>query len=395
MRRTPLAWLNLTHAPRRLLLAAAGVGVAMLLMCVELSIYGALLENSVAVIEHLQGELFIVSKARYSIAVKETFSHRRLAQARSCPAVAGASPLYIETHRSNFKCPNEGKADSPPIRVLAFNPDEPVFNFPRVEQCRVELRLPRRALFDRRSKTEEYGDIVKGRRIEVAGRRLTVIDFFSLGSDFANDGNLITSDLTFRRLFPLPGGVDPLDLVDVGVVRLKSTRKRDILAAQRQLVELFPQNAAGEPADVRVLTKHEFIEREKNFWKHSTPIGFVFRLGVAMGFVVGLVLCYQVLSSDVHDHLRQFATLKAMGYANGYFVFVVFLESLILSLFGFFWSVPLSVVLGKVLGHLTHLQVRVTWATALMVLVMGAAMCACSGCLAVRRVMRLNPAELF
>lgn len=394
MRRTPLAWLNLTHDLRRLALAVVGVGIAVLLMTVELSIYGALLKNSVAIIEHMRGELFVVSKAQYTIAVRETFSHRRLAQARACPAVAGAYPLYIETHRSNFKCLGQ-KADAPPIRVLAFNPDDPLFDFPEIARHRSELRLPQRALYDNRSKEAEFGVITPHQKIELAGQRLRISGFFSLGTDFANDGNLITSDLTYRQLFPMPDGKDPLDTVDVGVVRLRSTDKQNVLAAQRQLRELFPKNAAGEPADVDVLTKDEFIDREKRFWKRSTPIGFIFRLGVAMGFVVGLVICYQVLSSDVHDHLRQFATLKAMGYANRYFVFVVLLESIILSLMGFLWSVPLSVVLGRIVGHLTSLQVHVTAATAMLVLPLSALMCVCSGWLAVRRVMKLDPAELF
>lgn len=394
MRRTPLAWLNLTHDLRRMVLAVTGVGIAVLLMCIELSIYGALLKNSVAVIEHMQGELFVVSKAQYTIAVRETFSYRRLAQARSCPEVEGAYPLYIETHRSNFKSLHQ-KADAPPVRVLAFNPDDPIFDFPQIARHRVELRLPRRALFDKRSKTEEYGTISRHQKIELAGQQMRISGFFSLGTDFANDGNLITSDLTYRQLFPLGNGQDPLDMVDVGVLRLRSANSRDVRAAQQQLRELFPKNADGELADVDVLTKKEFLEREEQFWKRSTPMGFIFRLGVVMGFVVGLVICYQVLSSDVHDHLRQFGTLKAMGYANRYFVFVVLLESLILSLFGFLWSVPLSMVLCRIVGHLTNLQVHVTLATALFVLLMSALMCACSGYLAVRRVMRLNPADLY
>lgn len=394
MRRTPLAWLNLTHDLRRLLLAVTGVGIAVLLMCVELSIYGALLKNSVAVIEHMRGELFLVSKAQYTVAVRETFSHRRLAQARACPAVSGAYPLYIETHRSNFKCLGQ-KAEAPPIRVLAFNPDDPLFDFPQLEPHRTELLLPHRALYDERSKENEFGVVRANQQIELGGQRLEICGFFSLGTDFANDGNVITSDLTYRQLFPLPNGKDPLDTIDVGVVRLKSSGKQDVLAAQRQLRELLPKNSDGELADVDVLTKKEFIQREERFWKRSTPMGFIFRLGVVMGFVVGLVICYQVLSSDVHDHLRQFATLKAMGYANRYFVFVVLLESIILSVFGFLWSVPLSIVLCWLVGDLTNLQVHVTLGTALAVLPLSALMCVCSGCLAVRRVMKLDPADLY
>jgi putative ABC transport system permease protein len=401
MRRTPLAWLNLTHDLRRLTLAVTGVGIAVLLMCIERSIHGALLENSVAVIEHMRGDLFIVSKAQYTIAVRETFSQRRLAQARACPDVAGAYPLYIETHRSNFKNLSEKqKGEAPPIRVLAFNPDDPVFDFPQIAAHRAELRLPSRALFDERSKPEQFGVIAPGakhQQIELAGHQLQIVGLFSLGTDFANDGNVITSDVTYRQTFPLPNGADPLDTVDIGVLQLKRNRPRDMLAAQRQLQERFPRNADGKSADVDVLTKEQFLDREKRFWTKSTPIGFIFWLGQWMGFVVGLVICYQVLSSDVHDHLRQFATLRAMGYASRYFIFVLLLEAVLLSLMGFMWSVPLSMVLCRIVATLTGLRMHVTAATALLVLVMSAAMCIVSGCLAlvVHRLMKLDPAELL
>ena len=45
---------------------------------------------------------------------------------------------------------------------------------------------------------------------------------------------------------------------------------------------------------------------------------FAFGAGVVLGFVVGMVICYQILTSDVADHLPEYATLKAIGYTNRY-----------------------------------------------------------------------------
>ena len=204
MRRTQLAWLNLTHHRRRLALALAGIGFAVLLMCVELSFRQALFDSTVAVIRKMNAELIIISQAKYTIIVREPFSRRRLVQARACQAVTGAYPLYIETKRSNLK--NRQTGEALPIRVLAFNPDDPVFNMPAITQHLIDLRLPDRALYDEKSK-KDYGPVVPGEAIELAGKRLDVIGLFSLGTDFANDGNVITSDMTFRRLFPAPSPV--------------------------------------------------------------------------------------------------------------------------------------------------------------------------------------------
>lgn len=379
---TPLAWLNLTHNRRRLALALAGVGFAVLLMCMELSFRRAMFDSTVEVIRQMNADLIITSRAQYTIVVREPFSRRRLAQAEACPAVVGAYPLYIETHRSNLK--NNQTGEAVPIRVLAFNPDHPVFLLPAVEAHRPDLRMPHRALFDEKSKPE-YGKVQQGKTIELAGRALDVVGLFNLGTDFANDGNLIVSDDTYGQLFPLPGG-DALGSVDVGLVRLASGA--DPRAAQEQL-------DASLPDDVSVLTRQEFEDRERRFWETSTPIGYIFWLGTLMGFIVGSVICYQILYTDVDDHMPEFATLKAMGYPNGYFVWLILQEAVFLSVLGFVPGVAVSELLCKLVAGLTNLKVGVHTDIAVTVLCMSIVMCIVSGCLTVRKVMELDPAELF
>ena len=67
------------------------------------------------------------------------------------------------------------------------------------------------------------------------------------------------------------------------------------------------------PNDVKVLTKEGFVEFEKKYSSENTSIGFIFTLGTAIGFVVGVVIVYQILSSDVAEHTSEYATLKAIG----------------------------------------------------------------------------------
>lgn len=381
MHRTPLAWLNLTHNRRRLALALAGVGFAVLLMCMELSFREALFDSTVAVIRNMNADLIITSRAKYTIIVREPFSRRRLVQAEACDAVAATYALYIETKRSNLKNPENG--ESLPIRVLAFNPSDPVFDMPEVEAHLSDLRLPDRALYDRKSKPE-YGEVEEGTSIELAGKRLQVVGLFSLGTDFANDGNLITSDLTFRKLFP--GRDDPLNAIDIGLVRLKSGH-----SIKEALADLRGRLAD----DVEVMTREEFVDQELSFWKTSTPIGYIFWLGALMGFIVGGVICYQILYTDVSDHLPEFATLKAMGYSNRYFVWVILQESVLLSLMGFVPGIIASELICQAVAWMTNLRVGVHAPTAVAVLIMSITMCVMSGLIAVRRVMKLDPAELF
>src|SRR5690349_21032154 len=98
--RVPLAWLNLTHDKRRLIIRVLAVAFAVFLMFVELGFWNALLDASVELIEQFNGQLVLVSKARYALNIKEQFTRRRLAQARMAPGVRAAFPLYLEYTKS-------------------------------------------------------------------------------------------------------------------------------------------------------------------------------------------------------------------------------------------------------------------------------------------------------
>ena len=85
--------------------------------------------------------------------------------------------------------------------------------------------------------------------------------------------------------------------------------------------------------DVKLFTRQSFIAFEKHYWSVRTPIGFVFGLMVMMGFIVGVVVVYQILYSNISNHLIEYATLKAMGFKNNYLLGVVFQQALFLATF--------------------------------------------------------------
>lgn len=383
--RTPLAWKNLTYDLRRLGLAVAGVAFAVLLMCMELSFREALFDSTLALIRKFDGQLIITSQAKYTLIVREPFARRRLFQTLGCEGVAAADGLYIETQLSLLKDLDTGVEQ--PIRVIAFDPDDHVLNIDSVQQHLEQLRLPNNALYDIKSKSSYGVTVPYDERLELAGKRIKVVGVFSLGTDFANDGNMIMSDLNYRRLFPeRNAGEDGMAEVDIGVIKLKPGA--DPLAVQARLRNMLPN-------DVTVFTKQEFEDQERHFWETSTPIGYIFWLGTMMGFVVGIVICYQILYSDIDDHMAEFATLKAMGYGNGYFMSLVLQEAVILSVMGFIPGVIVSQLLCELVANLTGLLVRVSEPTLILVFVLSLAMCVVSGCLTMRKLIAADPAELF
>jgi putative ABC transport system permease protein len=388
--RVPLPWLNLTHDKLRLVARVLGTSFAVFLLFAELGFWDALREAPVQLIRQFNGQLFLVSQAHYTLVIKEPFSRSRLAQARAVAGVQAAFPVYLEHAAALWKdtsVPEKDRNASQPIRVIAFDPDQLVLNNAEVHSCRAVLKVPFNVLLDRKSKKQSYGAIQEGIDRELAGRTVHVAGLFTLGADFANDGNVVMSTETYARLFgggPAPKSI--LDWPDVGVIQLAANA--DVPAVCQTLRRALPE-------DVRVFTKDEFIKREKAYWSETTPMGFIFFLGLCVGFIVGAVICYQIIATDVAEHLPQFATLKAMGHTDAFLSSVVLREALWLAVLGFVPGLGLSWLLYQALNRQIGLPMQLTLINVLLVFSLTILMCVTSGLFALRKVRTTAPAEVF
>jgi putative ABC transport system permease protein len=394
IRKTPLAWKNLTHDWRRLAVAVAGIGFAVILMFTQVGFQNALFDSQVKIIDDLQGDFFLVSRARYTLAAEKRFPLELINQSASCPGVAGAYPLYTELTFSRLKNLRPGASGKAyPIRSIGFHLSDPIFNSPDVNDQLSRLTLPNTALIDVRSKRENFNFPMEDQQAlsqspaELNNRRLVLVGTFHLGTDFAHDGNLAMSSENFANYFPQRVQVgDPLSVVDLGIVHVKEGA--DVGQVRDLLDNLIDDR-------VFVLTRDQFRGQEVKFWDESTPIGIIFTAGKIIGFVVGMVICYQVIYADIADHMPEFATLKAMGYTTGYFLRLIVAESVLLSFIGFVPGWIISTGLYSVLARATGLQLHMTLASMVTVLVLTISMCIASGLLAVRKLLAADPANLF
>ncbi len=380
----PLAWLQLTREKIRLLVALAGIAFACILMFMQLGFRDSLLESAIRFHVALQGDIFLVSPQSNALIAMDTFSQRRLYQALGFEGVQSVSPVYVSF--ALWKNPETRRTRS--IFVVGVDPSADLLDLPQLTPDKLEeIKKADMVLFDRRSRNE-FGPIPEwfesGREVitEVGNRRVRVAGLFEMGATFGADGTILTSDLNFLRLFPRRGR----GLVDIGVVQLQpGVDPEPILQQMRALL----------PEDVRVLSRAEFIEMEKTYWEEGTAIGFIFGLGVGMGFIVGIVIVYQILYTDVSDHLAEYATLKAMGYTDGYLLGVVFQEAIFLAGLGYIPAFALSILLYDLTANATLLPVAMTLNRAALVLGLAVTMCFISGAIAVRRLRAADPADIF
>jgi putative ABC transport system permease protein len=382
-RRIPLAWLLLTRQPVRLAVALAGISFAGILMFMQLGFRDALFDASVTVHKMFNTDLVLMSPRTKSSISMAGFPRRRLVQALADPAVQGISPV----HWNLLLWRNPETRGTRSILALGFEPGDPLFNDPALTAKASLLTQKGRVLFDERSR-DEFGPVAswfrQGRTVEseISGKRLRVAELFAVGPSFGADGNLLTSSETFLSLLPNT----PPGSIELGLIRLRPGADPEAVAKRLR---------HNLPKDVIVYTRNGFIEMEKDYWRSSTAIGFIFTLGAGMGFVVGCVIVYQILYSDVSDHLPEYATLMAMGYKLTSLLGVVAREGFLLAVLGYLPAYGAGVLLYGVIKGATKLPVQMDPDRALVVFTMILVMCMGSAALAMRRLGDADPAEIF
>lgn len=383
IKRTPLAWLQTSHNPIKLAIGIAGVSFSNVLIFFQLGLLDSVYNSQLRPIQKLDAELLMVSSGYSNFGSLQTFNRSRLFQSLGVEGVEAVSPMRIS--RASWVTPNTGNSYF--INVFGINPSRPSLSIPALTQKTAAIRKLRNALFDTRTKSH-YGPIGEliarngSTQVEVNQQLLNMIGTFQLGATFAADANIIVSESTFSLLFPKQQPTQ----IQLGLIQLKNDANP--LTVQRELRPILGEN-------VMVLTQSELSALELNYWRRSSSIGFIFTIGVLVGFIVGSIIVYQILFGDVMNSLPQFATLKAMGYTDGYIISVVVQQGAILAVIGFVPGVICSIGLYSLLANATNLAVAMTANRAVQVLVLTIVMCTGSAALATRKLIKLDPADVF
>jgi len=377
-RSVPLAWRNLVANKQRLLRSAAGIGFAVLLMLMQLGFEQAFFDSALQVIRGLDGDILIQSVHKYQFATRDPFPMADLDTARKVTGVASARPLYADWFDFFWKNPTDGRVFL--VRAFGFNPDEPVFLFKDVNTNREKLKEANAVLVDRRAR-RFLGMDTAATNTELNGVKVKIVGGFALGPDFVSDGTVTMSDSTLASvLHGAPSGPD------VGVIKVHPGE--DPMVVQQTLRKALP-------ATIAVFTKSELIEFERKFQAAVSSAGPIFAMGTIVGFVVGMLISYQITYTDLADQLPQYATLKAIGYRTGYLLRVVLVQAAFNALAGWIPALLVSTLLYRIIGQAALLPLHMTAKIIFVSLGLTLGMCLISAAIAVGRVIKADPAEVF
>jgi putative ABC transport system permease protein len=384
-----LAWSNTTNNWQRLFVRCSGITFAVVLMFMQTGFRNALFDSNVRIVEEkINVDIVIRSKSRFMLSSGQQMPLHHVITARSCEGVHLAEPLYIENMASGIR---RAGFSSRTIRVIAFDPKSETFVKFGLKDLADALAQQGTAAADIKSKkmfglprtSDELTNDVFG---ELSGKQVRIVGLFESGINFSNDGNLVMTPQNFSEYFSFRGNGDPLSAVDYGLVRC--VEGVDVEQVVSRLKNVLGPN-------VFVQTRDSFLESERNFWGKNTPIGLIFWVGTMIGFVVGLIICYQVLATDIADHLGEFATLKAMGYPSTFFAAVVVIQSLLMSLVSFVPGLVIALVAFQFVNIGTGLVMFLNIERTATVMGLTVLMCVISGIIALRKLLSADPATLF
>lgn len=303
--RMPIGWLQLSHNRTRFLAAIAGVAFANLLVFVQLGILGALNGTTTAPYALFHADIMISSADANTLTDGSNVARQRLFQALGVPGVSDGTPLFI----ANLEWQRADGSTST-LQTFGISSDATAFLASGVAAEFGPLMIEDTVLIDNQTRGLPAGTldgVSPGSpfRFEANDRTLTAIGTLTVGGGFSADGTMFVSDQTFLRLFgsrsagapnhillQVEQGLDP----DVVVERLRAA-----LPAESVKVDTLTNAAAAD----------------LSYQRTERPTGIIFGFGVLIGVLVGIVIVYQILSTDVADHLREYATFKAMGMVIG------------------------------------------------------------------------------
>jgi putative ABC transport system permease protein len=380
--RLPIGWLQLRHQRGRFAAALAGVAFANVLVFVQLGLMSSMGVSTQRPYQFFQADIMISAGNANTLTGGSNVARQWMLQALADPDVMESMGLFV----ANVPW-DRGETDIS-LTTFGIDPFRPQFVAPEIAADIDFLQVRDAAILDRlaRGLPREEAAAIRLQTplsFETQGRTLTAYDTFAGGGGFGGDGYLLVSDQTFLSLFPARSSGAP----DHILLRLRPGAQPDAVAARLK-------GLIADPT-LRIRSFADAMDEEVRFQQTQRPTGVIFGFGVLIGVLVGIVIVFQVLSADVADHLREYATFKAMGYGKGFFLGVVVEEAVILGVLGFIPGVTAGWGILTLMAKVTTLPLFISFGMAVTVFIGTVAFSALSGMIATRRLAAADPADLF
>jgi putative ABC transport system permease protein len=144
------------------------------------------------------------------------------------------------------------------------------------------------------------------------------------------------------------------------------------------------------------LTKDEFIRKVSTFYKYRTGLGINVLLMTVISFVVGLSISAQTFYTFILENLEKFGALKAIGAKGRELVYMILFQVGFTALIGYGLGIGLvSLVIAGAKLKLPSYAAQITYYNLGFAFVMVLVIAAISSYIGVRKVIKIEPFDIF
>ena len=144
------------------------------------------------------------------------------------------------------------------------------------------------------------------------------------------------------------------------------------------------------------LTKEQFIRRISDFYTYQTALGLNIMLMTTISFIVGLSISGQTFYTFILENLEKFGALKAIGAKSRELVSMIVFQAGLTGLIGYGLGIGLcTCVVGLARLRIPDYASIITFLNLGLALFMMLIIAAVSGYIGVRKVLRIEPFEIF
>ena len=370
-----LASRNLFHDRIRLIATVVGIVFSIVLVTVQLGVFMSFERMITTMIDHAQADFWIVPAETRSFEDASLLSGRERLHALSIDGVTEAIPVIVGY--ASWRKPNGGASKSV---ILVGTPltSNGMYPWDVVEGSRGDLSMPGSVAIDR-SYSTQLGIPQVGGKAEINNQKARVVAMTKGIRSFTTTPHVFTSLDTARAYLGVPPSKANYFIVHV--------------APHASAASVRNRLAASMP-DVEVLTSEEFRHRSLLFWLFDTGAGAALLGSAILGVIVGTIIVAQTLYSSAKDHLKEFATLRAIGSSRGYILKVILGQALLSAVVGFSMAAAIDFSLVRATAD-AALPIVMTPELTLGLFVLTVAMCSIAAVSAIRVVMRNDPVLVF
>ena len=368
----------LTGDPQKFFGLVFGIAFSTLLITQQLTIFVNLLERGASGVYNVSSaDVWVMDPVSRTTDVAYAMPSTALDKVRGVPGVEWAVPHL----RANASVRTKD-GDLEGVAVIGVD-DATLIGLPRnmVEGSSDVLSQPDSVIIDDVGTTRMFpGASPIGERLELNDQRAVIRGIADAIPSFTSTVVLYTK--YSNALNFVPGTRNRLSFVLVG--------KADGLTSQ-ELVDRIEAETG-----LRARTREQFARDGVDFIIENTGIPINFGITVALGFIVGVAIVGLTFSLFIRDNIKQFGALKAIGVTNGKIRSMVAAQAGLVGLIGYGLGVLGTV--GFIQAFSSNPQFKgfyIPWQIPLISLAAVTLILALTGWLALRNVLKTEPASVF